>query len=196
MQQELSHDRPPQAGGDRRGADAAVRGISLLLLHYQRPQDDARGGRVLSQRSLRPGKLDRPAQERRSRADGARGRPGKQLGVHGDGVVGVEPESLERFAGAHNASARGKTPGGETSVVADGVRDLLRGFHPNAVSDRAGWTAIDLPVAVVEPLARGLPPAGGEAAWLPALLRRSDLEVGVRMPRSAWTAEKRKRRDA
>ena len=96
LQDELSDDRRPQAGGSRQGTDAAVRGIPLPLLHYQRPQDDGRGGCVLGQRSLRPGKPDRPAQERRSGVDGARGRPGQQLGVHGDGVVGVEPQGLER----------------------------------------------------------------------------------------------------
>ena len=48
--------------------------------------DDGRGGRVLGQRSLRPGEPDRPAQERRARADDAGGRPGEQLGVHGDGA--------------------------------------------------------------------------------------------------------------
>ena len=84
---------------------------------------------------------------------------------------------------------RGETQGGETNVVADGVRDLLRGLHPDAVPDRAGWTTVDLPVAVVEPVARGLPPAGGAAARLLAVLRRLHLEVGVRMPRSVWAAE-------
>ena len=35
---ELSGDRAPQAAGDRQGAIAAVRGVSLLLLHHQRPR--------------------------------------------------------------------------------------------------------------------------------------------------------------
>ena len=37
LPQELSPDRPPQAGGGQPGTDAAVRGVSLLLLHHQRP---------------------------------------------------------------------------------------------------------------------------------------------------------------
>ena len=49
LQEELSDDRPPQATGDRPGADAAVRGVSLLLLHHQRPRPVGRGGRVLGQ---------------------------------------------------------------------------------------------------------------------------------------------------
>jgi hypothetical protein len=75
------------------------------------------------------------------------------------------------------------------NVVEHGVRDLLRGFHPNAVSDRTGWTTVDLPIAVVEPLARGFPPAGGAATQLLVVLRRLRFEVGVRMPRSVWAAE-------
>ena len=34
----LPGDRAPQAAGDRAGAVAAVRGVSLLLLHHQRPR--------------------------------------------------------------------------------------------------------------------------------------------------------------
>ena len=103
--------------------------------------DDGRGGCVLGQRSLRSGEPDRPAQGRRARADDAGGRPGEQLGVHGDGLAGVEPEGLERPAGPGIAAARGQARGGETDVVADGVRDVLRGVHPDAVPDRAEWTA-------------------------------------------------------
>ena len=55
-------------------------------------------------------------------------------------------------------------------------------------------TAVDLPAAVVEPVARGLPAAGGAAARLLAVLRREDAEVGVRMPRSAWAIEPREGR--
>ena len=42
---------------------------------------------------------------------------------------------------------RGGTQDGETKVVEDGVRDVLRSFHPDAVPDRAGWAPVDLPVA-------------------------------------------------
>ena len=57
-------------------------------------------------------------------------------------------------------------------------------------------TTVDLPVAVVEPLARGLPAAGGAAARLLVVLKRDNPEVGVRMPRSVWAIEPREgRRD-
>ena len=49
LPEELSDDRPAQAVGDRPGADAAVRGVSLLLLHHQRPRDVGRGRGVLGQ---------------------------------------------------------------------------------------------------------------------------------------------------
>ena len=80
------------------------------------------------------------------------------------GVAGVEPEGLERPDGAGIASARGGTQDGETKVVEDGICHVLRGVHPDAVPDRAGWTAADLPVALLEPLAGRLPPAGGAVA--------------------------------
>ena len=144
LQEELSDDRPPQAAGDRQGTDAAVRGISLLLLHHQRPGDVGRGGGVLGQRPLRPGEPDRPAQERRACVEDAGRRPGEQLGVYGDGQLGLEPEGLERLAGARITPAPSEARGGEANPVADGVRDVLRGVHPDAVPDRAGWRTVDL----------------------------------------------------
>ena len=37
---------------------------------------------------------------------------------------------------------------------------FLRGFHPDALPNRTGRTTVDLPIALMEPLAGGLPPAG------------------------------------
>ena len=97
---------------------------------------------------------------------------------------GLEPEGVECLDGAGIAAARGQARGRETNAVADGVRDVLCGDDPDAVPDRAERRTVDLPLAVVEPVARGLPATGGSAARLLAVLRRNDLEVGVRMPRS------------
>ena len=105
---ELSGDRRPQALGDGSRADAAVRGVSLLLPHHQRPSDSGRRDRVLGQRPVRPGKPDRPAQERGVCADDARGQSGEQLGVHGDGQLGLEPEGLDRPIDACFATTRGE----------------------------------------------------------------------------------------
>ena len=79
----------------------------------------------------------------------------------------------------------------ETNVVEDGVRDLLARLSSRCPVNRTGWTTADLPIALMEPLAGGLPPAGGAAARLLVVLRRSRYEVGVRMPRSVWATERR-----
>jgi hypothetical protein len=105
-----------------------------------------------------------PAQERRSGVDCARGRSGQQLGIHGDGVVGVEPQGLECPANTGRSSVSGQTLGRETDAFENGIHDVLRGLHPDAVSDRAERTTIDLPVPVVEPMARSFPPTGRAAA--------------------------------
>ena len=117
-------------------------------------------------------------------SDDAGGRLGEQLGLYGDGQFGLEPEGLECLDDTGIAPACGQTPSRETIAVADGVRDVLCGDDPDALPDRAKRWTVDLPLAVVEPVARGLPATGRAAARLLAVLRRNDLEVGVRMPRS------------
>ena len=89
--------------------------------------------------------------------DDAGGQPGEQLGVHGDGQLGVEPEGLEHLAGAGVAATRGPPRGREADAVADGVRDVLCGDDPDAVPDRAERQAADLPAVVVESVARDVP---------------------------------------
>ena len=77
---------------------------------------------------------------------------------------------------------RGEAPGREADAVADGVRDVLRGGDPDAVPDRAGRPADRLPVAVLEPVARGVPAAGGAAAGLLAVLSGGLLKSGSGCP--------------
>ena len=124
-------------------------------------------------------------------ADDTGGRPDQQLGVHGDRQPGVEPEGMDRLDDAGIASARGQAQGREAIAAADGVLDVLRGDHPDALPDRQERRPIDLPVAVVEPVARGLPAIGRAAARLLVVLTRAEPEVGVWMPRSAWAIERR-----
>ena len=126
--------------------------------------------------------LDRPAQERRACTDDAGRRLGEQLGVYGDGQLGLEPEGLERPAGARITATRSEAQGRETNPVADGVRDVLRGFHPDAVSDRAGWTTVDLPDAVLEPVARRFPTIGRAAARVLAVLKDQSPKSGSGCP--------------
>jgi len=63
-------------------------------------------------------------------------------------------------------------PGPEAVVVADGVCDLPRRRDRDALPDRADWPAADLSVAVVDPVARDVPAAGGAVAGLLVVLRR------------------------
>ena len=104
------------------------------------------------------------------RADGAGGQPGEQLGVHGDGVVGLEPEGLERVAGSRHGPRRREPQGGKTDLVADGVRDVPRGVHRHAVPDHSGRPTVDLSAAVVESVARDVPAVSGAAAELLVVL--------------------------
>ena len=62
------------------------------------------------------------------------------------------------------ASARGEARGGEADAVANGVRDVRRGVHRDAVPDRAEREAADLPVVVVDAVAGSVLATGG--AWL------------------------------
>ena len=59
-------------------------------------RDLSAGSGPAGQRPLRPGERDRAVEERGERAAGAGLRPGEQLGLHGDGGAGVEPEELVR----------------------------------------------------------------------------------------------------
>ena len=90
----------------------------------------------------------------------------------------------EEASGAGLASTPGETQGRETKAIEDGIRDVLCGIHSDAMSNCAGRTAINLPVAILEPMARGFPPTGRADARVLAMLNGWLLEVGVRMPRS------------
>src|SRR5262249_59608043 len=69
------------------------------------------------------------------------------------------------------------------------VGDVPRGGDRAAVPGGAGRRAVDLSAAVVEPVAGGVAAAGGAAAGRLVVTRGGD-EVGVRMPRSVWAAER------
>ena len=116
------------------------------------------------------------------RADDAGGRLGEQLGLYGDGQFGLEPEGLECLDDTGIAPACGQTPSRETIAVADGVRDVLCGDDPDALPDRAKRWTVDLPLAVVEPVARGLPATGRSAARLLAVLGGTTLKSGSGCP--------------
>ena len=75
-------------------------------------RDDAgRRDRLQGQRPMRPGEPDRAAQGRRACVDDAGGRPGEQLGVHGDGGLGLEPEGVGGLAVAGRRPGMPQAPG-------------------------------------------------------------------------------------
>ena len=77
---------------------------------------------------------------------------------------GVEPEGVGGVAAARGRSLGGEASGREAVAVADGVQHVLRGDDPGAVPGGEDGPADRVPIAVVEPVAGRVPPAGGAAA--------------------------------
>ena len=100
---------------------------------------------------------------------------------------------MERPVGARITAARGEAPGGETDALTDGVRDVPRGVHRDAVSDRAGRGAIGLPDAVLEAVAGGVPAIGRAVALMQAVLKDEALKSGSGCPDPSWPSEKERR---
>src|SRR5262249_52672111 len=115
-------------------------------------------------------------------AGDAGGQPGEQLGLHGDGRPGVEPEGVGGAAGAGAPPVGGAAPGGEAVAVADGVLDVLCGLDPGAVPGRADEPADHLPAAAWEPVAGRVPSPGGAVARGPAVLTARPLKPGSGRP--------------
>src|SRR5207247_4820851 len=114
--------------------------------------------RCCCQRSLRAGAADRSAEERGARDADAGRHAGGQLGVHGDGVAGVDAQGVVRAGTARGGPVGRAVRGGEAGGAEDGVPDLPAGVRRDAVSDRPGGAADRLSVAGVEPVAAGVPP--------------------------------------
>ncbi len=131
--------------------------LSLLLLHHQRSDEFGRRDRVLRQRPLRSGKPDRSTERRSQLAAGAGRQPALELGLHGDDLPGLEPESLVRSVAAGATGAMGgKTPTRETNGVEDGVQDILECVCPHSVPDCAHGTLLGLPPPGLESVATRL----------------------------------------
>src|SRR5260370_29145110 len=106
----------------------------------------------------------------------------EQLGVHGHGQPGVELEGLGRLAGARDAPTCPEAPGRETSAVADGIPDVLRGADQHALPDRPSRATAGVSVSVVEPVAGCVPETGGAASWLLAVLKPGTTKPGSGCP--------------
>ena len=122
----------------------------------------ARGaGRLRGQRPLRPGEPAGGAKRRRAVADGSPGQPAVQRGLHGHGLVGLEPESLVGVAAAGRGTLAGEAPRGEVQAAADGVLHVSAGDDEHSRADRSHGAEDRFSLYGMESLAaRLLPPVG------------------------------------
>ena len=75
---------------------------------------------------------------------------GEQLGVHGNGESGLEPEGVGRVAGALDDTARRGTPGPVANSAENGVRDVPRGDDRDTLRDRTRRQSLGVSLAVLE----------------------------------------------
>src|SRR4051794_20133195 len=95
----------------------------------------------------------------------------------------MEPEGMERLGAPRARAVGGEVPDGEAFALADGVQHLLCGDDPGAVPGGEDSRSGGVSVAVVEPVAGGVPEAGGTVARPSVVLNRRRPEAGVRMLR-------------
>ena len=112
----------------------------------------------------------------------AGGQPGEQLGVHGHGEPGVEPEGVGGVAGARDAPARRGAPAEKRTLLRMEFRTFCAAMMEIALPDRPQRPPAGVSLAVVEPVAGCLPAAGGAAEWLLAVLSPANLKPGSGCP--------------
>jgi len=142
----------------------------VFLLPHQRLRHAGRRAGAVGQRSLCAGAADRPAEERGARPADAGRHAGEQLGVHGDGVPGMDAQGLVRTAAAGAGPVGGAVRGGEAGGAQDGVPHVPAGVHRDAVPDHPSRTADRLSAADVESVAAGVAPRGRRSSAAAALL--------------------------
>src|SRR5512135_3936761 len=135
---------------------------------------------------MQPGEPDCPAQKRGACSDDPGGRSGQQLGLHGDGQPGLEPEGLGRALGARDASAHPEAPGREADTVANGISDVLCGCDRDALPDCSRQPPAGVSTAVLEPVAGCFPASGGAAPWCLAVLSLAKSKPGSGRPGPYW----------
>src|SRR5262249_8758732 len=100
---------------------------------------------------------------------------GKQLGVHGDDGVGVEPESVVGAAAARGAgSLAGEASGRKALGAGPGVQNLCAGLCAFALSSGAWRSAASVSSAVVEPVSGDLLPLGRRLTLLTTQTLKSE----------------------
>ena len=98
------------------------------------------------------------------------GQPVVDLGVHGDGLVGLELESQGGFDVARGRPLAGSAPGGETQTAADGLQHVsARDDEPSGADSLGGQKDCESVVGV-ESLATRLLPSARSASPAAALL--------------------------
>ena len=83
--------------------------------------------------------------------------PGSQLGLHGHGFFGLEPESLVGpLARNSERESQRKAPKGKGNHPGDGVQDIHQFVYAVALSNREDWPPNHLPIIELESLASPL----------------------------------------
>ena len=149
-----------------------------------------RGDRLRGQRPLQPREPAGATQGRRAVADGAGGQPALELGVHGDGLVGLEPEGLGRLAVAGGRPLAGEAWGGKAEAVADGLSHVSAGDDAGSRANPLGGAEDRLSAVGVESLAIGLLPSVGSTSPAACVAEGKTLkpESGCSGPQSPRTA--------
>ena len=94
-----------------------------------------------------------------------------ELGVHGDGFVGLEPEGVGRVAVAGGGPLAGPTPGGETQAVADGLQHISARDDEGSGANCLDGTEDRLSAVGMESLAARFLPSARSTSPAVALLR-------------------------
>ena len=170
----------------KQGQRKTVRHRSMFLLYHQRSSAFCRRGCVQRQRPLQPREHDPATQERHPVVDSTGGQLSQQLGLHGDGLLGREPQSVVCLAASQRRPLERKVPRGERAFAADGLLDFPQRLDQRSCSDHSERSADRLSFPVMEPLAVRLLPFARRAQQAAEVLTQ-DLEAGVRMLRSAAT---------
>jgi hypothetical protein len=112
----------------------------------------------------------RPPQERHARPIGSRGHAVEQLGVHGNGLAGLESEGMDGPLAADRGAGCRRSWRRETNNPADGVHDVPSCLHGDLNANREDGQTDCLQDPGVEPLAAHvLPPARSTEHAAPVL---------------------------
>ena len=125
--------------------------------------------------------------------NGARGQSGEQLGLHGDGGLGVESEGLVgAVADAALGTLAGAISAGASDRAANGVQNVRQCVRAAALSDYSSGSAANLSRAQLESVAEGVLPHVRAVAALTRSYRSRSLDAPVRrgIAGTSWSGRK------